>query len=84
MILTIDINYLTALEIINKRSFYLKESSSVQILISPRSSLRQVMIGVGLPSAWQLKVTLIPSVAKVSALLASSTMLGGTEIFYNN
>ena len=63
--------------------FYLKESSSVQILISPRSSLRQVMMGVGLPSAWQLRVTLIPSLARVSALLASSTMFGGTLMVSN-
>ena len=58
--------------------FYLKESSSVHIFISPRSSLRHVIMGVGLPSAWQLRVTLIPSLANVSALLASSTMFGGT------
>ena len=39
------------------------------------------MIGVGFPSAWQLNDTLIPSVANVSALLASSTMFGGTIIY---
>ena len=57
---------------------YSKEFFSSQSLISLRSSLRHLMVGGGFPSARQLNVTRMPSVASVSELLDSSMILGGT------
>ena len=51
---------------------------SLQSLICFPSSLIQAMVGDGFPSARQLRITLIPSVANVSELLMSSLISGGT------
>ena len=52
---------------------------SLQSLICFPSSLIQAMVGDGFPSARQLRITLIPSVANVSELLISSLISGGTR-----